>query len=71
MPDGIRGAAHPGAEPSAGAGRAKLIAFVSDAASEAALREGFAGLHIDRLDIRRGNIRQATAAAAQCRPRAC
>jgi len=42
--------------------RPTLLGFVTDAASEATLREGFAhALHV-AVDIRRGNIRQAIAA---------
>ena len=44
------------------ADRVPVIAFITDAASETALREGLAGLAIERLDVRRGGIRQAIAA---------
>lgn len=73
MPDDSRTRVDPG---SAGDGldtrpdRAPLIAFVSDAKSEEALREGLMDLTSDDLDLRRGGVRAAiTAMQRQATPR--
>ena len=42
--------------------RAQLVAFVTDAASEATLRKGLAETVTETIDIRRSNVRQAIAA---------
>ncbi len=63
MPDDARAVPDPAHDaPGGRLDRVPVIAFLTDAASEAALREGLAGLPIDRLDVRRGGIRQAIAA---------
>jgi pilus assembly protein CpaE len=71
MPDGLL-SGHGGADgqpnaagnaqPAARHDRAALVAFITSAESEAALREGLADSASEGMDVRRGNIRAAIAA---------